>query len=61
MALKKKKSVKEKNTKGSSDKSYFTFTSKNKKQILGLFLIIISLLLFFSIIREIGNTDENIQ
>lgn len=50
MALKKKKSVKEKNTKGSSDKSYFTFTSKNKKQILGLFLIIISLLLFFSII-----------
>ena len=42
MALKKKKSVKEKNGKSSSNKNYFTFTSNNKKQILGLFLIIIS-------------------
>jgi len=50
MALKKKKNVKGKNTKDSSDRSYLTFTSKNKKQILGLFLIILSIVLFFSII-----------
>ncbi len=50
MALKKKKSVKERKSKGNSDKSYFTFTSKNKQQILGLLLIIISILLFLSII-----------
>ncbi|MDY0081565.1 MAG: DNA translocase FtsK 4TM domain-containing protein [Ignavibacteriaceae bacterium] len=50
MALKKKKSVKEKKSKGNSDKSYFTFTSKNKQQILGLLLVIISVLLFLNII-----------
>lgn len=50
MALKKKKNVKGKSTKDSSDKSYFTFTSKNKRQILGLFLVVFAILLFFSII-----------
>lgn len=50
MALKKKKNVKGKSAKDSSDKSYFTFTSKNKRQILGLFLIAFAIVLFFSII-----------
>lgn len=50
MALKKKKNVKGKSTKDSSDKSYFTFTSKNKRQILGLFLVVFAIVLFFSII-----------
>jgi len=50
MALKKKKNVKGKSTKDSLDKSYFTFTSKNKRQILGLFLVVFAIVLFFSII-----------
>ncbi len=50
MSLKKKKSVKDKNGKGSSGKNYFILTSDNKKQILGLFLLIISVILFLSII-----------
>ncbi|MFZ2866236.1 MAG: DNA translocase FtsK [Ignavibacteriaceae bacterium] len=50
MALKKKRNVKGKSTKDSSDKSYFTFTSKNKRQILGLFLVVFAIVLFFSII-----------
>ena len=50
MALKKKKNVKEKNGKKSSEKNYFILTQNNKKQILGLFLIIFSVILFLSII-----------
>jgi S-DNA-T family DNA segregation ATPase FtsK/SpoIIIE len=50
MSLKKKKSVKDKNGKGSSGKNYFILTSDNKKQILCLFLLIISVILFLSII-----------
>lgn len=60
MALKKKKSVKEKNGKSSSNKNYFTFTSNNKKQILGLFLIIISIILFFSVITFDRRDEANL-
>ncbi len=49
MSLKKKKSVKEKNGKSSSNKNYFILTPDNKKQILGLFLLIISVILFLSV------------
>ncbi|MFZ1518447.1 MAG: DNA translocase FtsK [Ignavibacteriaceae bacterium] len=60
MALKKKKSVKEKNGKSSSNKNYFTFTSNNKKQILGLFLIIISIILFLSVITFDRRDEANL-
>lgn len=60
MALKKKKSVKDKNGKSSSNKNYFTFTSNNKKQILGLFLIIISIILFFSVITFDRRDEANL-
>jgi S-DNA-T family DNA segregation ATPase FtsK/SpoIIIE len=50
MALKKKKSVKEKKEKSSSKKNYFILTPENKKQILGIFLLIISVILFLSVI-----------
>jgi S-DNA-T family DNA segregation ATPase FtsK/SpoIIIE len=61
MALKKKKSVKEKNGKSSSNKNYFTFTSNNKKQILGLFLIIISIILFLSIVTYDSRDKANLS
>ena len=60
MALKKKKSVKDKNGKSSSNKNYFTFTSNNKKQILGLFLIIISIILFLSVITFDRRDEANL-
>ncbi|MDP2365548.1 MAG: DNA translocase FtsK, partial [Ignavibacteria bacterium] len=50
MSLKKKKSVKEKNGKSSSNKNYFILTPENKKQIFGIFLLIISVILFLSVI-----------
>ncbi len=50
MTLKKKKSVKDKNSKSSSNKNYFILTSENKKQIFGVFLLIISVILFLSVI-----------
>ncbi|MBK7631615.1 MAG: DNA translocase FtsK 4TM domain-containing protein [Ignavibacteriales bacterium] len=50
MALKKKKSVKEKNGKSSSTKNYFILTPENKKQIFGIFLLIISVILFLSVV-----------
>ncbi len=63
MALKKKKSVKEKNGKSSSNKNYFILTSDNKKQILGIFLLIISVILFLSVItfdrRDEANLSES--
>lgn len=63
MALKKKKSVKEKNEKSSSSKNYFILTPDNKKQILGIFLLIISIILFLSVItfdrRDEANLSES--
>ena len=63
MALKKKKSVKEKNGKSSSNKNYFILTPENKKQILGIFLLIISVILFLSVItfdrRDEANLSES--
>ena len=63
MSLKKKKSVKEKNGKSSSTKNYFILTPDNKKQILGIFLLIISIILFLSVItfdrRDEANLSES--
>lgn len=63
MALKKKKSVKEKNGKSSSSKNYFILTPDNKKQILGIFLLIISIILFLSVVtfdrRDEANLSES--
>ena len=60
MALKKKKSVKEKNGKSSSKKNYFILTPDNKKQILGLFLLIISVILFLSVITFDRRDEANL-
>ncbi len=60
MALKKKKSVKEKNGKSSSSKNYFILTSENKKQILGIFLLIISVILFLSIVTFDRRDEANL-
>jgi S-DNA-T family DNA segregation ATPase FtsK/SpoIIIE len=55
--LKKKKSVKEKNGKSSASKNRFVFTAENKRQILGIFLLIISVILFLSVIT-FDRSDE---
>ena len=60
MSLKKKKSVKEKNGKSSSNKNYFILTPNNKKQILGIFLLIISIILFLSIITFDRRDEANL-
>jgi len=60
MALKKKKSVKEKNGKSSSNKNYFVLTSNNKKQILGLFLVVISVILFLSVVTFDRRDEANL-
>lgn len=57
MSLRKKKKIIEKNSKSSAGKNYFILTPDNKKQILGLFLLIISIILFLSIIT-FDRTDE---
>ena len=59
--MKKKKSVKEKNGKASSSKNRFVFTKDNKKQILGIFLIIISIVLFLSIITFDRSDEANLS
>ncbi|HEX9251231.1 MAG TPA: DNA translocase FtsK 4TM domain-containing protein, partial [Ignavibacteriaceae bacterium] len=61
MALKKKKSVKEKNGKNSSNKNYFILTSENKKQILGIFLLITSVILFLSVITFDRRDEANLS
>ncbi len=61
MALKKKKSVKEKNGKSSSSKNYFILTPDNKKQILGIFLLIISIILFLSVITFDRRDEANLS
>ena len=60
MSLKKKKNVKEKNGKSSSDKNYFILTPENKKQILGIFLLIISVILFLSVITFDRRDEANL-
>ncbi len=60
MSLKKKKSVIEKNGKSSSNKNYFILTTDNKKQILGLFLVIISIILFLSVITFDRRDEANL-
>jgi len=60
MVLKKKKSVKEKNGKSSSNKNYFVLTSNNKKQILGLFLVVISVILFLSVVTFDRRDEANL-
>lgn len=60
MSLKKKKSVKEKNGKSSSSKNYFILTPDNKKQILGIFLLIISVILFLSIVTFDRRDEANL-
>jgi S-DNA-T family DNA segregation ATPase FtsK/SpoIIIE len=61
MALKKKKSVKEKNGKSSPSKNYFILTADNKKQILGIFLLIISIILFLSVITFDRRDEANLS
>ncbi len=61
MTLKKKKSVKEKNGRNSSNKNYFILTPDNKKQILGLFLLIISIILFLSVITFDRRDEANLS
>jgi DNA segregation ATPase FtsK/SpoIIIE, S-DNA-T family len=60
MALKKKKSVKEKKVKSSSTKNYFILTPENKKQIFGIFLLIISVILFLSVITFDRRDEANL-
>ena len=60
MSLKKKKSVKEKNGKSSSKKNYFILTPDNKKQILGIFLLIISVILFLSVVTFDRRDEANL-
>lgn len=57
MASKKKKSVKEKNGKSSSGRNYFILTTENKRQIVGLLLLIVSVILFLSVV-SFDRTDE---
>ncbi len=61
MTLKKKKSVKEKNGRNSSNKNYFILTPDNKKQILGLFILIISIILFLSVITFDRRDEANLS
>ena len=61
MALKKKKSVKEKNGKNSSGKNYFILTPDNKKQIFGIFLLIISIILFLSVVTFDRRDEANLS
>ncbi len=60
MAAKKKKNSKEKNGKSSSKKNYFILTPDNKKQIFGIFLLIVSLILFLSVITFDRRDEANL-
>ena len=60
MAAKKKKNLKEKNGKSSSKKNYFILTPDNKKQIFGIFLLIVSLILFLSVITFDRRDEANL-
>ncbi len=60
MASKKKKSVKEKNGKNNSGKNYFILTPENKRQIFGILLLIISIILFLSVIAFDRRDEANL-
>ena len=60
MASKKKKSVKEKNGKNNSGKNYFILTPENKRQIFGISLLIISIILFLSVITFDRRDEANL-
>ena len=60
MASKKKKSVKEKNGKNNSGKNYFILTPENKRQIFGISLLIISIILFLSVITFDRSDEANL-
>ena len=57
MSRKKKKNGSQKNGKSSSNKNYFVLTPDNKRQIFGIFLLIVSIILFLSVIT-FDRTDE---
>lgn len=57
MAAKKKKNVKTKSEKKNSGRNYFILTQENKKNIFGIFLIIISVIILLSIIT-FNRADE---
>ncbi|MFZ2324824.1 MAG: DNA translocase FtsK [Ignavibacteriaceae bacterium] len=57
MASKKKKSVKNQSEKNTSSRNYFVLTQDNKKHIFGILLLIISVILFLSVIT-FDRTDE---
>lgn len=61
MSPKKKKSVKEKNGKNTGSKNYFSLTQDNKKHIFGIFLLIISSILFLSIITFDRSDEANLS
>lgn len=61
MSPKKKKSVKEKNGKNTGNKNYFSLTQDNKKHIFGIFLLIISSILFLSIITFDRSDEANLS
>lgn len=60
MASKKKKSVKEKNGKNNSGKNYFILTPENKRQIFGISLLIVSIILFLSVITFDRRDEANL-
>ncbi len=60
MASKKKKSVKNNNGKSNAGKNYFILTSENKKHIFGIFLLIISVILFLSVITFNRSDEANL-
>ncbi len=60
MSSKKKKSVKNNNGKSKSGKNYFILTPDNKKHILGIFLLIVSVILFLSVITFDRNDEANL-
>ncbi len=60
MASKKKKSVKNSNGKSNAGKNYFILTSENKKHIFGIFLLIVSVILFLSVITFNRSDEANL-
>jgi S-DNA-T family DNA segregation ATPase FtsK/SpoIIIE len=60
MASKRKKSVKNSNGKSNAGKNYFILTSENKKHIFGIFLLIVSVILFLSVITFNRSDEANL-
>ncbi len=60
MSSKKKKNVKNKNDKSSSGKNYFILTPDNKRQIFGILLLLVSVILFLSVITFDRRDEANL-